>query len=422
MAIEVCGGSRVQGTLRVQGSKNAVLPIMAAAVLCQGETVITNCPDITDVHAMSEVIRRIGGQVTYDKNCLVIDSSAVGTGVIEEEKVKEIRASVLFLGSLLARFSKVKIHYPGGCSIGSRPIDYHLQGFARMGVITSECGEYVCCDAVDGLHGAEVSFPFPSVGATENMILAAVLAEGTTKIRNAAREPEICELCGFLRKMGAKIQGDGTSLIEIQGVACLYPVQWKLGTDRIALLTWCMLAAGCGGDVFLETDLRLSKAEEEILSALGCQLWYNPAGIRISQQSVPKPVSYLCTRPYPGFPTDGQSLLMAALCKGSGVSTLEEGIFENRFRMIRQLKKMGANIDAVSNRACITGVTRLHGADVEADDLRSGAGLLIAAAMAEGVSRVSEEQFIDRGYEAVEEQMCTLGIQVGRTAAAGPHR
>lgn len=412
----------MQGTLRVQGSKNAVLPIMAAAVLCQGETVITNCPDITDVHAMSEVIRRIGGQVTYEKNCLIIDSSAVGTGVIEEEKVKEIRASILFLGSLLARFSKVKIHYPGGCSIGSRPIDYHLQGFAKMGVITSECGEYICCEAAEGLCGTDVSFPFPSVGATENIILAAVLAEGTTKIRNAAREPEISELCGFLRKMGAKIQGDGTSSIEIEGVARLYPVQWKLGTDRIALLTWSMLTAGCSGDVFLETDLWLSKAEEEILTALGCQIWYNPAGIRISQQSVPKPVSYLCTRPYPGFPTDGQSLLMAALCKGSGVSILEEGIFENRFRMIRQLRKMGANIDAVSNRACITGVTRLHGADVEADDLRSGAGLLIAAAMAEGVSRVSGEQFIYRGYEAVEEQMCTLGIQVSRQAASRPHR
>lgn len=416
MAIEVCGGSRVQGSLRVQGSKNAVLPIMAAAVLCKGETVITNCPDITDVHAMSEVIRRIGGQVAYEKNCLVIDSSAVGTGVIEEEKVKEIRASILFLGSLLARFSKVKIHYPGGCSIGSRPIDYHLQGFARMGVETSECGEYICCEAKDGLCGTEVSFPFPSVGATENIILAAVLAKGTTKIRNAAREPEIKELCGFLRKMGAKIEGEGTSSIDIQGVARLYPVQWRLGTDRIALLTWSMLTAGCGGDVFLETDLRLSKAETEILSAMGCRIWHNPAGVRISQQSVPKPVSYLCTRPYPGFPTDGQSLLMAALCKGSGVSLLEEGIFENRFKMIRQLKKMGANIDAVSNRACITGVTRLHAADVEADDLRSGAGLLIAAAMAEGVSRVSGEQFIDRGYEMVEDQMCTLGIQAGRSA------
>ncbi|MCI8793111.1 MAG: UDP-N-acetylglucosamine 1-carboxyvinyltransferase [Eubacterium sp.] len=420
MAIEVCGGSRVQGTLRVQGSKNAVLPIMAASVLCQGETVITNCPDITDVHAMSEVIRRIGGQVTYEKNCLVIDSSAVGTGAIEEEKVKEIRASVLFLGSLLARFSKVKIHYPGGCSIGSRPIDFHLQGFNKMGVVTSECGEYICCEAADGLCGAEIAFPFPSVGATENIILAAVLAEGITRIKNAAREPEIMELCGFLRRMGARIHGDGTSQIEIQGVRCLSPVQWQLGTDRIALLTWCMMAAGCGGDIFLESTQGLSKSEMGILSALGCEVWHNPVGIRVSQQSVPQPVSYLCTKPYPGFPTDGQSLLMAALCKGSGVSILEEGIFENRFRMIRQLRKMGANIDAVSNRACITGVTRLHGADVEADDLRSGAGLLIAAAMAEGVSRVSGEHYIYRGYEAVEKQMQKLGIGAGRKQVLEP--
>lgn len=289
-----------------------------------------------------------------------------------------------------------------------------------MGVATSECGEYICCEAADGLCGAEITFPFPSVGATENIILAAVLADGITRIRNAAREPEIMELCGFLRRMGARIQGDGSSLLEIQGVRRLNPVQWKLGTDRIALLTWCMMAAGCGGDVFLESTLGLSKSEAGILSALGCDVWHNPVGIRVCQRSVPQPVSYLCTKPYPGFPTDGQSLLMAALCKGSGVSILEEGIFENRFRMIRQLRKMGANIDAVSNRACITGVTRLHGADVEADDLRSGAGLLIAAAMAEGVSRVSGEHYIYRGYEAVEEQMQMLGIRAGRKAALEP--
>ncbi len=418
MAIEVCGGSHVQGELRVQGSKNAVLPMMAAAVLCQGETVITNCPDITDVHAMAEVIRGIGGNVTYNEkeHCLTIDSSSVQTGEMEEKSVKEIRASVLFLGSMLARFSQIKIHYPGGFSIGSRPIDFHLCGFARMGVQTTEQEEYICCEAPEGLHGASILLPFPSVGATENMILAAVQAEGTTKILRAAREPEIVELCCFLRKMGAKITGEGTESIEIQGVRKLYPVQWQLGTDRIALLTWSMMTAGCGGDVFLETDSVMSEAEQEVLAALGCRLQWETVGVRVIQQSVPHPVPYLCTKPYPGYPTDGQSLVMAALCKGSGVSIIEERIFENRFRMIYQLKKMGANIDFVSNRACITGVTKLHGAKIRADDLRSGAGLLIAAAMADGTSNLSGEQYIYRGYERMEEQMRQIGLEVQKAS------
>lgn len=412
MAIEVCGGRRVQGSIRVQGSKNAVLPIMAAAILCQGETVITNCPDITDVHAMADLIRGIGGQVTYEQHCLTIDSSFVRTGEIDEEKVKEIRASVLLMGSMLARFGRVRIQYPGGCSIGSRPIDFHLQGFARMGAVTKDYGEYLCCEATEGLRGAVADLTFPSVGATENIILAAVLAEGTTQICHAAAEPEIVELCCFLRRMGAKIQGEGTSTIQIEGVRMLHPTQWQLGTDRIALLTWSMMTAGCGGDVFMEADAPMPEAEVKVLDALGCSILWEPKGVRIRQQSMPRPISYLCTRPYPGYPTDGQSLVMAALCKGSGVSIIEEGIFENRFRMIRQLKKMGANIDSVSNRACITGVTKLHGADVTADDLRSGAGLLIAAAMAEGVSRVSGEHFICRGYEDVEDQMLAIGIEV----------
>lgn len=363
---------------------------------------------------MSDLICAIGGQVTFRQHCLTIDGSSVRTGEIEAEKVKEIRASVLLMGSMLARFSKVKIQYPGGCSIGSRPIDFHLQGFAGMGAVTEDRGEYICCEAAEGLHGTTVDLTFPSVGATENMILAAVLAEGDTRIRHAAAEPEIVELCHFLRRMGARIRGEGTSCVEIEGVQVLHPVEWQLGTDRIARLTWSMLTAGCGGDVFLRADPWMPEAEEKVLRKLGCRIDWETEGVRIRQPSVPRSISYLCTRPYPGYPTDGQSLVMAALCKGSGVSILEEGIFENRFRMIRQLKKMGANIDAVSNRACITGVTKLHGADVMADDLRSGAGLLIAAAMAEGTSKISGEHYIYRGYESIEDRMRSLGVEVSQ--------
>lgn len=410
MSIEVCGGNRVEGSLKIQGSKNAVLPIMAAAILCEETTVIENCPDISDVHAMAEVIRGIGGCVTYKAHRLTINPSSIKGVVIEEKKAGEIRASVLLTGSMLARFGQIEMAYPGGCSIGSRPVDFHLKAFRKMGVIVTEKEDGICCEARGHLRGAEIELSFPSVGATENIILAAVLAEGVTRIGNAAREPEIVELCSFLRAMGAEIEGDGTEYIRIQGVSNLHATDWQLGSDRIALLTCTMLVAGCGGEAFLETESSLPAEEESVLSRLGCQLQCGEGGINIRQNRRPEAIPYLCTKPYPGYPTDGQSLLMSVLCKSGGVSIIEEGIFENRFRMIRQLRKMGANIDYVSNRASITGVTRLHGAVVEADDLRSGAGLLIAAAMADGITQVNKEHFIHRGYEDIVQQMKKLGL------------
>lgn len=413
----VCGGNRVQGTLKIQGSKNAVLPIMAAAILCGGTTVIDHCPDITDVQAMAGVIRGTGGTAVYEDHRLTIDAGSVNTGLIEENKVKEIRASVLLLGSMLARFSQVKIHYPGGCSIGSRPINLHLQAFRQMGVVTEERDNYIYCETKSGLHGADITLEFPSVGATENILLAAVLAEGTTQIQNAAREPEIVELCHFLCAMGARIEGAGTDHIKICGVTRLHAVRWELGADRIALLTYAMMVAGCGGEAYLETGRKIPESEMEIFLKLGCELKNTEDGIWIRQEGVPRSVPFIRTEPYPGYPTDGQSLLMAVLTKSSGVSAIEEGIFENRFRMIRQLQKMGANIDYVSNRASIIGVTRLHGAVVEADDLRSGAGLLIAAAMADGVSEIRKDGYIHRGYEDIVKQMKRLGLKAEKVIA-----
>ena len=410
MSIEVCGGNRVEGSLKIQGSKNAVLPIMAAAILCDEITVIENCPDISDVHAMAEVIRGAGGEVEYRNHCLTINPAGIQNTAIEEERAHEIRASVLLSGSMLARFGKITIDYPGGCSIGSRPIDYHLKSFRQMGVQITEKETYICCEVPGHLRGANIRLSFPSVGATENIILAAVLAEGTTEIENAAREPEIVELCSFLTAMGAVIEGAGTEWIRIRGVSKLHAVKWLLGSDRIALLTYAMMVAGCGGKAFFETERSFSKIEYKILSRLGCRIEREESGIRVIQDKRPEPVYYLRAAPYPGFATDGQSLLMAVLCKSGGVSMIEEGVFENRFRMIRQLRKMGANIDYVSNRASITGVTRLHGAIVEADDLRSGAGLLIAAGMADGVTCVTNEHFIHRGYEDIVGQMRALGL------------
>lgn len=416
MSIEVCGGNKVEGSLKIQGSKNAVLPIMAAAILCDEITVIENCPDISDVHAMAEVIRGIGCETTYRDHCLTINPAAIRNAVIKEEKAGEIRASVLLLGSMLARFGQIQIDYPGGCSIGSRPIDFHLKAFRKMGATTIENEDSICCETKGHLQGTEITLGFPSVGATENVILAAVLAEGTTVLQNAAREPEIVELCAFLRAMGAAIEGEGTEKIRIHGVSALHAVRWRLGSDRIVLLTYAMMVAGCGGYAFLETFSTFSESEAEVLARLGCHIRQGADGIHISQEKRPEAIPYLCTEPYPGYPTDGQSLLMAVLCKSGGTSIIEEAVFENRFRMIRQLRKMGANIDYVSNRASITGVTRLHGAAVEADDLRSGAGLLIAAGMADGTTLISREHFIYRGYEDIVRHMRKLGLDAKYSA------
>ncbi len=395
----------------MQGSKNAVLPMMAAAVLSEEPCVIENCPDITDVHAMAEVIQETGAGAVLEGHRLILSGRDVHSGQIEGKKAGEIRASVLLLGALLARTGQACMDYPGGCSIGSRPVNYHLQAFRQMGAEVSEEENCIRCVSRDRLHGASIKLPFPSVGATENILLAAVRADGTTWIQNAAREPEIVEFCGFLKKMGAGIEGEGTSHIVIQGRKKLRGITWKLGTDRIAFLTYAMMVAGCGGDCFFSLGETHPSKEVSILAKLGCELNFEKQGVRVLQKGRPKSIANICTGPYPGFPTDGQSLIMAVLTKSSGISMIEEGVFDNRFRMIHQLHKMGANIDYVSNHACITGVTKLHGADVSADDLRSGAGLLIAGAMADGETIVTKEHFIQRGYEDVVEKMRQISLQ-----------
>lgn len=412
MAIEVDGGRRTSGILKIQGSKNAVLPLMAASLLAEGMTVIEGCPDITDVRAMWEVIEALGGAVTYEKHRLQIDGSKV-TGIeICQDEVRDIRASVLLMGACLARFRQVTIAYPGGCSIGERPIDFHLQAFRSMGVTIQEEEDKLVCHCDKKLHGCEITLPFPSVGATENIVLAASMAEGETRISNAAREPEIVELISFLRAMGAKIEGEGTSSIRIEGVSTLKGIQWKLSEDRIAFLTYAMMVAGCGGDVTFQISPRYLNKELWILEQLGCRCSLGKEWVKVRQMSGIRPIHYIKTGPYPEYPTDGQSLLLSVLSRANGVSNIEEMVFENRFRVIGQLRKMGANIDYVSNRAQVIGVTRLHAADVTATDLRSGAALLIAAAMAEGTSHICEEMYIMRGYEAVVENMNRMGLSV----------
>lgn len=411
MAIEVCGGQRLSGGIRLQGSKNAVLPLMAASLLCEGETILTNCPRISDVQAMQDVMQELGSRVTGRDHCLCMDHGSFTNNCICMEKVRDLRASILLMGSCLARFGEVTIAYPGGCSIGKRPIDFHIQAFRQMGVTIEEKEDKICCHCDKGLHGAEVTLPFPSVGATENILLASVLAEGRTIIRNAAREPEIEELCRFLRQAGAKLMGEGTSRIEIEGQKHLHGIEWNLCGDRIVFLTFAMLVAGCGGEITLQSEDLFGEKERAVWHALGGREEVRDHVVVLRKSGAIAPIHYLDTGPYPEFPTDGQSLLLPVLARAHGVSTIEERVFENRFKMIGQLQKMGANIDYVSNRARITGVTKLHGADVTALDLRSGAGLVIAAAMAEGTSTIDREEYIHRGYENIVGCLGALGVR-----------
>lgn len=411
MAIEVCGGQRLSGGIRLQGSKNAVLPLMAASLLCEGETIIENCPEIRDVEAMQAVMQELGSRVTGGKHRLCMDHRSFSNNCICMEKVRDLRASILLMGSCLARFGEVTIAYPGGCSIGKRPIDFHIQAFRQMGVTIEEKEDKICCHCDKGLHGAEVTLPFPSVGATENILLASVLAEGKTLIRNAAREPEIQELCRFLRRAGAALTGEGTSCIEIEGQKKLHGIEWNLCGDRIVFLTFAMLLAGCGGEITLQSEDLFGEKERAVWHAIGGREEVRDHVVVLRMNGAIAPIRYLDTGPYPEFPTDGQSLLLPVLARAHGVSTIEERVFENRFKMIGQLQKMGANIDYVSNRARVTGVTKLHGADVSALDLRSGAGLVIAAAMAEGTSTIDREEYIHRGYENIVRSLNELGIR-----------
>lgn len=415
MAIEVCGGQRLSGGIRLQGSKNAVLPLMAASLLCEGETIIENCPKISDVQAMQAVMQELGSHINGGDHRLCMEHENFSNTCICMEKVRDLRASILLMGSCLARFGEVTIAYPGGCSIGKRPIDYHIQAFRRMGVTIEEKEDKICCHCDRGLHGAEVILPFPSVGATENILLASVLAEGKTIIRNAAREPEIEELCCFLRQAGANLTGEGTPCIEIEGGTPLHGILWRLSGDRIVFLTFAMLTAGCGGEIVLQSGDLFGEKERRIWHTLGGEEEAGEHTVTLKMHKAIAPVRYLDTGPYPEFPTDGQSLLLPVLARANGVSTIEERVFENRFRMIGQLQKMGANIDYVSNRARITGVTKLHGADVTALDLRSGAGLVIAAAMAEGTTRITGEEYIHRGYEDIVENLNKLGVRARLT-------
>lgn len=411
-AIHIRGGNALFGETKIQGSKNAVLPIMAAALLIEDITIIENCPRISDVCHMLTLLTQTGCKIHRSGETLMIDARNVSQDKMAGESVTGMRSSVMLLGAMLGRIGEITMAYPGGCVIGKRPIDLHLNALRKMGVTVKEEEGSLTASAGE-LRGASISLPFVSVGATENVLLAAVAAKGVTVLQNAAKEPEIVALCEFLKKAGAIIEGVGGSTLIIKGNVPLHGVQFRIPADRIVAGTYLFSVIGTGGHIFLreapapDMHSMLRTAEE-----MGAEITVSAEGLSVLAEPLRKPIPYLKTDVFPGFPTDIQSPLMSVLSMADGVSIIEETIFEDRFRMVDELLKMGANIRIEGRQAHIIGVPRLKGCEVSAGELRGGAGLVVAGCMAEGETIVRNRHFIERGYEDICRDYQNLGVTI----------
>lgn len=402
----------MQGELLVQGSKNAALPILAATLLGKGIFIIHHCPRISDVEHMLELLEDAGCRVRWEGHMLIVDTRELCNYRVSGTGAGKMRSTVTLLGSILGRMHQVEIPYPGGCTIGKRPIDLHLRGLEQLGAVF-EHQEHTLSGKAQILHGAQIYLDFPSVGATENVLLAAVLAEGTTVLHGAAMEPEIVELADFLRKMGADVHGDGTPVITIRGVKKLHAAEYIVPSDRIVAGTYLFGAVMTMGEVrLLHIPLSHLGKLPELLEQMGAVVEAEEDWIYVRMDRQCRSIPYVVTAPFPGFPTDLQSALMAALSTASGMSFIEEKIFEARFQIVEELRKMGASISSEESFALIDGDARLHGARVEAKELRGGAALIMAALAAEGETCISGMEYVCRGYENINEDLKNLGIMV----------
>ena len=412
------GGRRLRGELTLQGSKNSSLPIMAASLLCCGECTLHSCPGLTDVYAASRILNCVGCKCSFSDNTAVIDSAAVDETAISEDLMREMRSSIIFMGAMLGRTGECTVSVPGGCELGPRPIDMHISALRKMGIDIRENGGSIICKASSGrAKGAKISLAFPSVGATENVILCAVTAEGETVINNAAREPEICDLCGFLRSCGADITGDGESRVTIHGKKQLHSCEYTIMPDRIAGATYLSMTAATRGEIIL-TNACIPEMEPflSVLEQTGCSIYTSDRKIYLRSGSRLTAIKdRIRTMPHPGFPTDAQAVLMAALAAADGTSVFEENIFDCRYRHTDDLVKMGADIQVMGKIAVVKGREKLRGAKVEATDLRGGAAMVIAALGAEGTSEITKICHIDRGYEKIEEAVSILGGDIRRS-------
>lgn len=412
----VKGGNRLVGAVKTSGAKNAVLPIIAASILGTTPSHLDEVPMLEDVHTISEVLKCLGLSVecSPEKNVLDIDSTEITSYEAPYELVRTMRASFLVMGPLLARIGKARISMPGGCAIGARPIDIHLKGFEALGVKIEQGHGYIEASAPEGLKGTSIYFDFPSVGATENIMMAASLAEGTTILENAAEEPEIVDLANYLNKMGAKIRGAGTDTIRIEGVDKLYGADYTIIPDRIEAGTYMIAAAMTGGDVVVENVL--PEHQKPLIAKLreaGAVVEEDIDKVRVIGKNPLKAVS-IKTLPYPGFPTDMQAQMMAMMVIAEGRSKVTETVFENRFMHVVELNRMGAQISTEGRSAVIDGPCKLTGCDVRATDLRAGAAMILAGLVAEGTTRIGDLHHIDRGYENIVAKLKNLGADIER--------
>lgn len=409
------GGLKLAGEVEISGSKNAALPILTATLLANDESMIENVPELDDIDTLCELFKKLGVQISIDQGVMILDAKTINSVEATYEIVRKMRASVLVLGPLLARFGKARVSLPGGCAIGARPIDMHLSGLEQMGAkITLEHGYVDAVAPEGGLVGTRIVFDIPSVGATENLMMAACLAKGVTTLENAACEPEIAELAQALTSMGAQISGAGTSTIEITGVSSLRGMSHRVGADRIETGTFIAVAAATQSTLLLK-NIQLHHLDSVIahFEKAGCIFISQDNDLQVTGPDKLKSVD-IQTAPYPGFPTDMQAQFMACMAIAEGTSHIEEHIWENRFMHTLELMRMGADISMHGNMAVVRGVPKLSGAPVMATDLRASASLIIAALAAEGITEVLRIYHLDRGYVALEKKLCSLGAKVRR--------
>ena len=412
-SIRVQGGTPLQGKVKIQGSKNAALPILAACLLTNGQSYLENVPKISDVYGMIHMLEELGCAVRWEQGLLRVDSSEARLGAVSAELAASMRSSIFLLGALLGRFHTAVLDYPGGCVIGKRPIDLHLKALGKMGVRFQDDKGRSEASAME-LHGADVTLEFPSVGATENLILAAVVAKGRTKITGAAREPEVQALCEFLISCGANVQGIGGNVIIIEGGRPLSGSRFRIPADRIVAGTYLFAGFATGGNVFLEeTPISHMEAVCQVAEKMGALLTANQEGLYVQYPERAGELSFLRTDVYPGFPTDLQSSVLAVRCTGIGSTVIRETIFENRFRIVEGLRDMGADVRTLDGQnVLVHGIERLRGTRLAAQELRGGAALVAAAAGASGETILSGKRFIDRGYENICRDLRELGARI----------
>ena len=412
---EIIGGRRLEGKVAASGAKNSVLPILAAALLTQGETTLSRCPRITDVDAAVRILSHLGAKVKREGGVLTLDASGGISSEIPEALMREMRSSVIFLGAILSRTGEATVTSPGGCEIGLRPIDLHLDAMKRLGAEITQEGGKLLCKAKNGLKGARIYLSFPSVGATENAMIAAVRAEGETRICNAAAEPEISDLADFLNACGAKVSGAGSGEIRVEGVRRLHGASHTVIPDRIEAATYLLVPAVTGGDVTVTGVIPAHLSPVlDLLERMGAEVASQGESVRVRVSSRLKNAGTVRTLPYPGFPTDVQAPVAAAMGLGKGNAAIVETIFESRFRYAAELERFGAKIRVFDRTAFIEGVERYRPARATGPDLRGGAALVLAALAAPGQSTVDGIHHIDRGYEEMERRLSDLGARIQR--------